>query len=146
MTEEEKGRKDLSPRVCPGYSIATDHLLGTGSLRGFLTLRTHSLQSGCWSRAVRVQIQALPLSSWVSWGSILHLPELQFPRVSNGYNHGTQRAGCCKEARTNELVGSLGQGMAVRMMEAVLQTGKLRLSDVRLLLKVTGLLRGRTGI
>lgn len=55
---------------------------------------------GSWT--VWVQIRVLPLNSWVPGGQFLHLPDLAFPHVSNGYHNNAHLVGCCEE-EMNEL-------------------------------------------
>lgn len=55
---------------------------------------------GSWT--VWVQIRVLPLNSWVPGGQFLHLPDLAFPHVSNGYHNNAHFVGCCEE-EMNEL-------------------------------------------
>ena len=66
VMEEKKQKRPHykgSALVC---TITTAYGLGTALYMGCLTKLTHSLQSGCWRWTACVQIQALPVSSWVT--------------------------------------------------------------------------------
>ena len=62
---------------------------------GYLMQLIHSLQSGCWALKLDClgSNGALPLNSCVPSGKFSHLPNLQFPLVSNGYNNCTYLVG-----------------------------------------------------
>lgn len=110
VTKEEKSRIDPLVKDLPWYyEIITEHLLGNGRFTWAASPRWHTaceVGAGCWSWTVWVQIRALPLNSWVPRGQFLHLPDLRFPHVSNGYHNSAHLVGCCED-KMNELIQSL---------------------------------------